>query len=143
MGGSAGGLTVLNAAALHPELVSAVIALFPVTDLLELDATTHRFESGYNTRLVGALPDERETYVANSAITHAAQIRAPLLVLHGTDDNVVPPSQSAALEDIVRRSGVPVERHLYEGEGHGWRKAATVADELARIDTFLLKHLGT
>jgi dipeptidyl aminopeptidase/acylaminoacyl peptidase len=142
MGGSAGGLTVLNTAAMHSELVAAVIALFPVTDLLELDATTHRFESGYNTRLVGALPDTRETYVANSAITHASKIRAPLLLLHGTDDKVVPPSQSAALEDIVRRAGTPVERHLYEGEGHGWRKASTVADELARIDAFLTKHLG-
>jgi len=42
MGGSAGGLTVLNVAALHPDLVAAAIALYPVTDLLDLDATTHR-----------------------------------------------------------------------------------------------------
>jgi dipeptidyl aminopeptidase/acylaminoacyl peptidase len=142
MGGSAGGLTVLNTAALHPDLVAATIALFPVTDLLELDATTHRFESGYNTRLVGKLPDAHETYVANSAITLASKIRSPLLLLHGTADMVVPPSQSAALEAIVAGSGTPVERHLYEGEGHGWRRAETVADELDRIDAFLTRYLG-
>src|SRR5207248_649277 len=84
----------------------------------------HRFESGYNTRLVGKLPEAHETYIANSAITLASKIRSPLLLLHGTADNVVPPSQSAALEAIVTRSGTPVERHLYEGEGHGWRRAA-------------------
>jgi len=32
------------------------------------------------------------------------------------------------------------DRHVYEGEGHGWRRAATVADELARIDAFLTRH---
>ena len=46
MGASAGGFTALNVAAQHPDLVAAVIALYPVTDLLDLAATTHRFESG-------------------------------------------------------------------------------------------------
>ena len=142
MGGSAGGLTVLNVAAAHPHLVVAVIALFPVTDLLELDATTHRFESGYNTRLVGPLPDARDKYVAQSAVTHAANIRAPVLLLHGDADTSVPASQSAVVEEMLRRAGTPVERHVYEGEGHGWRRAATVADEIARIDDFLQRRMG-
>jgi dipeptidyl aminopeptidase/acylaminoacyl peptidase len=142
MGGSAGGLTVLNVAAEHPDLVAAVVALYPVTDLLELDATTHRFESGYNSRLVGVLPGARATYVANSAITRAAGIRAPVLLLHGTNDKVVPPSQSERLESVLRRSGTDVERHLYEGEGHGWRRAATIVDELARIDAFCTRTVG-
>jgi dipeptidyl aminopeptidase/acylaminoacyl peptidase len=142
MGGSAGGLTVLNVAARYPDLVAAVVALFPVTDLLALDATTHRFESGYNTRLVGPLPEARARYIANSTITHASQITAPVLLLHGSDDTSVPPSQSAELEDALRRAGSPVERHVYDGEGHGWRRAATIADELDRIDSFLSRRLG-
>jgi dipeptidyl aminopeptidase/acylaminoacyl peptidase len=138
MGGSAGGLTVLNVAAHHPDLVSGVVAVYPVTDLVDLDATTHRFESKYTERLV-----ERDKYVANSAITHASKITAPVLLLHGTDDKVVPPAQSAAVEDALRRAGTPVERHLFEGEGHGWRRAGTVADELARIDDFLARRVGS
>jgi dipeptidyl aminopeptidase/acylaminoacyl peptidase len=142
IGGSAGGLTVLNVAAEHPDLVAAVIALFPVTDLIELDATTHRFESGYNATLAGALPGARSTWVANSAITRAAKGRAPVLLLHGTNDTSVVPSQSAAMEEALRRGGTVVERHLYEGEGHGWRRAATVGDELERIESFLKRHVG-
>jgi dipeptidyl aminopeptidase/acylaminoacyl peptidase len=142
MGGSAGGLTVLQVAARHPDLVSAVVALFPVTDLLELDATTHRFESGYNSTLLGPLPDARDTYVANSAVTHAAAIRAPVLLLHGSADKSVPPSQSARVEEIIRRAGTPVERHVYEGEGHGWRRAATLLDEFARLEAFFARTLG-
>ena len=57
MGASAGGFTVLNVAEHYPELVSAVIASYPVTDLVDLAATTHRFEAGDVSRLVGRLPD--------------------------------------------------------------------------------------
>jgi len=142
MGGSAGGFTVLNIAARYPDLVGAVIALFPVTDLLALAATTHRFESGYTTRLVGPLPESRARYIANSPITHASKITAPVLLLHGTDDTSVPPSQSAEIEDVLRRAGSAVERHVYEGESHGWRRAATVADELNRVNAFLSRRLG-
>ena len=66
MGGSAGGFTALLVAALHPDLVQGVIALYPVTDLLDLAATTHRFESGYHLRLVGPLPDTVARYRAIS-----------------------------------------------------------------------------
>ncbi len=142
MGGSAGGLTILNVAARHADVVAAVVALYPVADLLALDATTHRFESGYASRLVGQLPDARAAYVANSAITVADQIKAPVLILHGSDDKVVPPAQSAQLEATLQRVGTPVERHVYEGENHGWRRAATVEDELARITSFLALRVG-
>jgi dipeptidyl aminopeptidase/acylaminoacyl peptidase len=142
MGGSAGGLTILNLAARHPDLVAAVVALYPVTDLLALDATTYRFESGYTSRLVGALPEARATYIANSTAPIAHQITAPVLLMHGSKDDVVPPEQSAELEAALQRVGIPVERHVYEGEGHGWRRAATVADELGRITSFLARRVG-
>ncbi len=142
MGGSAGGLTVLNVAARHPDLIAGVIALYPVTDLVELDATTHRFESGYTKRLVGPLPEARDTYRVNSPIAHVANITAPVLLLHGTNDESVPPAQSAAVEDALRRAGTPVERVLFDDEGHGWRRAATFADELKHIDDFLARRVG-
>jgi dipeptidyl aminopeptidase/acylaminoacyl peptidase len=141
MGGSAGGFTALLVAALHPDLTAAVIAPYPVTDLLDLAATTHRFESGDHFRLVGMLPGAREQYLARSPITHAEKIRAPLLLLHGSDDKVVNAEQSRQLAARVRSAGTPVELHMYDGEGHGWRRATTVADELARIDAFLQQWL--
>jgi dipeptidyl aminopeptidase/acylaminoacyl peptidase len=137
VGASAGGFTALNVAAQHPDLVAAVIALYPVTDLLDLAATTHRFESGDLSRLVGRLPGARDSYIARSPITHAADVRAPLLLLQGDDDRVVNAERTSAFADARRDAGGIVEYHVYAGEGHGWRRTETVADELARIGTFL------
>jgi dipeptidyl aminopeptidase/acylaminoacyl peptidase len=141
MGGSAGGFTALNVAARHPDLVAAVVALYPVTDLLDLAATTHRFESGDLTRLVGPLPAGREAYLARSPVARAAELRVPVLLLQGADDRVVNPEKTAAFAGTLRAARVEVEFHEYAGEGHGWRRAATVADELDRLSRFLSRHL--
>jgi dipeptidyl aminopeptidase/acylaminoacyl peptidase len=137
MGGSAGGLTVLLLAAQYPDLVSAVVALYPVCDLVDLAATTHRLESGYTLRLVGPLPAAVDTYRDRSPLSRASEIRAPVLLLHGSDDRTVPVAQSEEVAAALRANGATVERHVYEGEGHGWSRAATIADEAERIDAFL------
>jgi dipeptidyl aminopeptidase/acylaminoacyl peptidase len=139
MGGSAGGLTILLVAAGHPDLVTAVVAAYPVTDLVDLHATTHRFEASYTPLLAGALPDALDQWRDRSPLTHAHEIRAPVLLLHGSADRSVRPEQSAELERILRSAGRFVDRHVYDGEGHGWRRAETIADEYRRIDAFLAR----
>ena len=132
-------MTALLVAAQHPDLVQAVVARYPVCDLVDLAATTHRFESTYTFRLVGPLPDAADVYRDRSPISRAAEIRAPVLVLHGDADTSVPIAQSEALVDALRAAGTAVERHVYAGEGHGWRRAATIADDFDRVDAFLTR----
>ncbi|MDP9388258.1 MAG: alpha/beta fold hydrolase, partial [Actinomycetota bacterium] len=142
MGASAGGMTALLLAARHPDLWSAVVAVYPVVDLLDLAASTHRYEAHYTVGLVGPLPQAAEVHRARSPLAVADAIRAPVLVLHGGADEVVPPAQSAVLAERLAAAGVPVERRVYDGEGHGWRQAGTLADELARTEAFLIRHAG-
>lgn len=137
MGGSAGGLTVLLLCARHGDLVRAGISLYGVTDLFELARTTHRFESSYLDRVVGVLPDDSDRYRDRSPVSHAADIRVPLLLLQGDADRVVPPEQARALVDAVRAAGGTVEHQVYEREGHGWERPETVADALTRTESFL------
>jgi dipeptidyl aminopeptidase/acylaminoacyl peptidase len=141
IGGSAGGMTVLLLLAHHPELCAAGVDLYGVTDLFDLDETTHRFEAHYLRSLVGPLPDAAERYHARSPITVAARIRAPLLVLQGSADNVVPKAQSDSLVAAVRAAGGTVEYHVYDGEGHGWNRPEVVQDELERTWAFLRRFV--
>jgi dipeptidyl aminopeptidase/acylaminoacyl peptidase len=139
MGASAGGFTVLHALARHPRLFAAGVALYPVADLLDMGVD--RFEAHYNVSLVGALPGATDRYRDRSPIAGAEAIEAPLLVMHGTDDQVVPVRQSVALAERMSRAGRSVELHLYEGEGHGWGRPEVVVDELERTETFLYRHV--
>ena len=141
MGGSAGGFTVLRVMQEHPGLLAAGVVLYPVCDLLDLAATTHRFEAHYTDTLVGRLPDAEPLYRARSPITAPERIVDPLLVMHGTDDPVVPMAQSAALVDRIRDAGGVVEHHVYEGEGHGWSRPGTTEDEFERVAAFLDRNV--
>jgi len=139
MGGSAGGFTALAVAIAFPDLVRAVIGLYPVTDLLNLAATTHRFEAGDVARLAGPLPGSGAQYVERSPSSHAADLHLPVLLLQGRNDKVVSAEQTAAFAAALRAAGAPVEYHEYEDEGHGWRNAATIEDEMTRIGSFLTR----
>jgi len=136
MGGSAGGLTVLNLMRRRPGAVAAGVVLYPVTDLRALDHATHRFEAHYNGRLVGPWPAAAAAYRDRSPLFDAAAIDAPLLVFHGDADPVVPVEQSRALVAALTGAGRPVIFHVYEGQGHGWSDPAVVADELERTERF-------
>jgi dipeptidyl aminopeptidase/acylaminoacyl peptidase len=139
IGGSAGGFTTLLVAAHQPPVVRAAVSLYGVTDLFDLAATTHRFESRYLDRLVGVLPDHADRYRDRSPVTRARDVHLPVLVLQGDADKVVPPAQAQQLVDAMRAAGAPVEYHVYEGEGHGWSRPETIVDAYERIDAFLEK----
>jgi dipeptidyl aminopeptidase/acylaminoacyl peptidase len=141
MGGSAGGFTVLNLLAHHPDLCAAGVDLFGVADLLDLDETTHRFEAHYLDSVVGRLPGAADAYRDRSPVNVADRITAPLLILQGDADPVVPPAQSQAIADRLRGLGRVVELKLYEGESHGWLRPETVVDELGRVESFLRRHV--
>jgi dipeptidyl aminopeptidase/acylaminoacyl peptidase len=137
IGGSAGGFTVLHVLAGAPELAAAGVVSYPVTDLRELDATTHRFEAHYNTTLVGPRPHAEARYVERSPVEFAAKIRRPLLVLHGDADPVVGVGQSERLVRAITEAGGRAELHVYEGEGHGFRAPEHQLDEYRRITEFI------
>lgn len=136
MGGSAGGLTVLNALA-HHDVFSGGISLFGVADLRALATDTHKFEARYLDRLIGRWPEDESIYIDRSPVTHATKITTPVLVLQGEDDKVVPPSQAEMIVEAVRENGVPVTYHLYAGEGHGFRMAETIVAVLAAEEQFI------
>jgi len=124
-GGSAGGFTTLASLA-FTDTYAAGISLFGIGDLEILAKDTHKFESRYLDGLVAPYPEGREIYLERSPSQHLDRLSAPMLILQGLDDKVVPPTQAYAMADAVGAKGLPVSLITFEGEGHGFRKAETI-----------------
>lgn len=136
IGGSAGGLTVLGMLAHHPDLCAGGVASYPVTDLVELAARSHRFEAHYTDTLVGP-SSQRALLRRRSPKQYAERVGGPLLLLHGTDDPVVPVESTIEFAGRMRRAGGDVEMHLFDGEGHGFRAREHQLAEYRLTATFL------
>ncbi len=87
---------------------------------------THKFESRYTERLVGPWPETRDLWLERSPILHVERISAPMLILQGLDDKVVPPSQAEQIVAALTAKGIPHAYLAFEGEGHGFRKAENI-----------------
>ena len=140
-GGSAGGFTVLMALALH-DVFAAGADYFGVADLEALAQDTHKFESHYLDGMVAPYPEGREVYAERSPLTHLDTLAAPLVVLQGAEDLVVPPRQSELIVSALREKGLPVAYRLYEGEQHGFRQAENIVDSLQAELSFYAQVLG-
>ena len=139
-GSSAGGLTALNALA-GTACFAAAVSWYGVTDLLALAATTHDFEAHYTDRLVGPLPECRARYEERSPTKRAGELVGSVLLLQGLEDLVVPPGQTEGLRDALVAHGRHCEVRLFEGEGHGFRRAETVRAALEEELGFYLRVL--
>lgn len=140
-GSSAGGWTVLSSL-VRGGTFAAGISRYGVVDLRMLNEHSPDFEAHYIEGLVGPLPESEAVYVARSPLTHADRIDVPVLLMQGSDDRVVPPSQSEAIRDALTESGVEHEYVLYPGEGHGFRSSETIIDALERELAFLGRVFG-
>jgi dipeptidyl aminopeptidase/acylaminoacyl peptidase len=137
MGGSAGGYTVLKTLADHPGFFRAAICMYGISNLFTLAADTHKFEERYLDSMIGTLPQDSATYRERSPIFGADRIVDPVAIFQGEIDRVVPKAQSDEIVASLRRRGVPHVYHVYEGEGHGWRKRQTIEAFYATVEAFL------
>jgi len=124
-GGSAGGWTAL-AALVGTDVFACGTSYFGVAELEQFAADTHDFESRYLDGLVGPLPEARAVYVQRAPLSHVDDLSCPVLLLQGAEDKVVPPSQAEMFVAALARKGIPYAYLLFEGEGHGFRKAETI-----------------
>ena len=141
MGGSAGGYTVLQSLVELPGFYRAGLSLFGVANMFTLAADTHKFEARYLDSMLGPLPESSELYRERSPIFHADKITDPVAVFQGEIDRVVPREQSDSIVASLRSRGIPHVYHVYEGEGHGWRKAETIEAFYGHVLDFLKQYV--
>jgi dipeptidyl aminopeptidase/acylaminoacyl peptidase len=141
MGGSAGGFTVLQTLATHPGVFTAGVCLYGVANQFTLAAETHKFEARYLDSILGPLPEAAVVYRERSPIFHADKITDPIIVFQGAIDHVVPKNQSDTIVASLRARSVPHEYHIYESEGHGWRRTDTIEQFYETLDRFLRQYV--
>jgi dipeptidyl aminopeptidase/acylaminoacyl peptidase len=141
MGGSAGGFTVLQTMIDHPEAFTAGVCLYGVANQFHLASQTHKFEARYLDSLLGPLPEAAPRYRQRSPVLHADRIRRPIAIFQGDLDRVVPREQSDAIVEALRRNRTPHPYHVYEGEGHGWRKRETIEHFYRTVESFLRQYV--
>lgn len=117
-GHSGGGSMTLNMLFRYPEQYHVGIALAPVPD-------QRLYDTIYQERYSGLLPEYEEGYKLGSPITHAKNLQGNLLLVHGTgDDNVHYQGAERLINELVKHNkqfqfmSYPNRSHgIYEGEG--------------------------
>jgi dipeptidyl aminopeptidase/acylaminoacyl peptidase len=115
--------------------------MYGVSNQFTLATDTHKFEQHYLDSLLGPLPEAAAIYRQRSPIFHADSISDPIAVFQGDIDRVVPRAQSDEIVASLAQRGVPHEYHVYEGEGHGWRKSSTIEAFYTHLDRFLRQYV--
>jgi dipeptidyl aminopeptidase/acylaminoacyl peptidase len=143
-GMSYGGYSALAGAAFTPELYACAISVNGLSDLPNM--------LGYQRR-VGGDESDRVAYwkehigpandpdvIARSPARAARNVRAPVLLIHGIDDSIVPVAQS---QGMMRALGSVPPHELIElsGEDHWLSRSATRIRVLTEMERFLAKHL--
>jgi acetyl esterase/lipase len=86
-------------------------------------------------RLVGGDINERLNLAKlASPISHVSSDSAPMLIVHGSEDPLVPYEQSTSLRDAMQAAGADVEFVTYNGSGHGdgeFRQSAATEEVLS------------
>ncbi len=144
MGASYGGYAALAGATLDASVYRCAVAIAGPSDIgamlqYELQNVGN---DGYSLLIKSwrQMWGDARQYDDISPARQAAKAYCPILLIHGTDDTVVPIDQSQRMEKALKAAGKPVDFITYKGQDH-WEDmgSARVAMMQAGID-FLMKH---
>jgi acetyl esterase/lipase len=123
--------------------IKAVIDLFGPTDLKDL-YNNHPVPAASQAVLVGLLGATPVTnpgiYTEASPINYVTRTTIPTKIFHGSDDIVVPISQSNALKAKLEANNVKVDMTTYVREGHGWY-GVSLLDTYAKTIKFIKENV--
>jgi dipeptidyl aminopeptidase/acylaminoacyl peptidase len=142
VGGSYGGYAALAGVTLQQGLYRCAVSVAGIGDIPRMLRDTVR-ESGDDRSLDRAMKREvsagRDMQLVSPA-SFADRADAPILLIHGEDDTVVPFAQSRTMANALKRAGKPVEFVTLEGEDHWLSKSETRLKMLEAAVAFVEKH---
>jgi acetyl esterase/lipase len=127
----------------EPSRVSCVVDEFGPSELLAMSEfpsdIEHDSPDSPESRLVGGpIQDRKDAARSASPITYISADDPPFLLIHGTDDPLVPYDQSERFLAALQEEGVEAMLIKVQGGGHGGFRSAELD---RRIRLFFDKHL--
>lgn len=144
VGASYGGYAALAGVTLTPDLYRCAASVAGVSDLpamIEFSRGGRRggdsFALRYWSKAIGDPVTDRGMLRRVSPRFQAAAVKAPVLLIHGKSDTVVPVIQSLMMRDALTAAGKPVTLVELDGEDHFLRREKTRTEMLRVLFEFL------
>ncbi|MDO9117087.1 MAG: S9 family peptidase [Nitrospira sp.] len=144
VGASYGGYAALMGAVKTPDLYRCAISVAGLTDLRRYVDERRFFVRGEIAAdaLIGRWWSDRDRLKDTSPVTHAREIRTPLLLMHGVSDVVVPVEHSREMAEAMKAAGVQNYRYVELPRGDHWlSREPDRLQVFQEMETFLKAHL--
>lgn len=146
-GASYGGYAALMGAVRQPSMYKAVVSIAGDADLIEALAFSRREDGAdspayaYWCGSMGHPKTDQDLLVRASPARRAAEITAPVLLIHGTEDTIVDPRQSRLMAKALKDAGKTCEHLEIKGEGHRNWSDETWKTILTQMTGFVGKYI--
>ena len=138
MGGSYGGYGTAQSLVRHADFYDCGIIIAGFFDMEALYSKTDITDSYQGRQYMKAAAGGTEEHRRSiSPIRNLNKIKAPILLMHGTEDKRTPYKGARDMVDAMKKAGLDFEHKFYKKEGHGNRKMENRIDEWQRIAKFL------
>lgn len=150
VGGSYGGYAAMSGVAFTPDLFSCAVSINGVSDWSQLVSSREKSSSLFRNRgyaiwkyYLGDMTDESDRKNAQnvSPYYHVDQIKKPLLIIYGDEDEVVHADQSIKMIKRLKRKGKKVKYLRFDNEGHSISWDHNSMEMYKHIVQFLSKYL--
>ncbi len=132
-GGSYGGYFSAWSATRHTDRFAASVVFVGISNQISKRKTTDIPWEDYYVHWGYWTHEDWQDVYSRSPLKYAHQSKTPTLILHGTQDTRVPPSQGLELYRALKLHGkAPVRLIWYNGEGHGNRMNVHRLDYIVR-----------
>ena len=145
VGASYGGYAALAGASLTPDLYQCAVSVNGVSDLVSMlgaEARESQYSVDYWERRIGSRFREKDEIAAVSPAQQVRAIKAPVMIMHGVNDTVVPIAQSIRMRDALASARKPHEYIELADEDHWLSNEATRIEMLRESIRFIDTHIG-